>query len=216
MMRTQIEADLLLQTVVLVAEAMGLGAWMHAAISSPVLMGDPKFIKQYGPLLGFKFTTPKWRLLDILRWQVPLPNFAAVRAHPIGLRHNGEDLIKAHCPPYFASMAEAVDEVIARKFGPNGIYRDKATFDKIYRERFGETYLKEASDYSQDVIDCARDICTYIYETHGRFPAHADAIHAPGIWLQVHRIELEYYDKFFRNGLTQAHREHDALWGERE
>jgi hypothetical protein len=211
-MRTQIEADLLVQNLFLVAEAMGLGAWIHGAVSPAVLMGDPKFTKQYGPMLGFDFVTPKWKLVDILRWQVPLPKYSGLRANAVGLRHKGEHLIKGCCPPYYDSMSEAVDAVVAAKFGPNGIYQDKSTFDKIYRAPFGATYLKEASVYSQDVIECTRDICTYIYQTHGRFPAHVDAIYAPGIWLQVHHVEQDYYDTYFSNGLTQAHRDHDRLW----
>ncbi|HEX6374514.1 MAG TPA: hypothetical protein VFZ91_02225 [Allosphingosinicella sp.] len=212
-MRTQIEADLLVQTLFLVADAMGLGAWIHGAISPPVLLGDPKFSKQYGKMLDFDFVTPKWKLADLLRWQVPLPRFANLRAHPVGLRHKGEVLIKGSCPPYYDSMGEAVDAVIAGKFGPNGIYKDEKVFAQIYKDDFGKEYLREASDYSSDVIECTRDICTYIYETHGRFPAHTDAIHVPGIWLQVHNVELEYYDRFFRNGTTSAHRDHDRNWG---
>src|SRR5262245_25736724 len=97
-LRTQIEADLLLQNVMLVAEAMGLGAYIHGSISPPVLLGDPKFTAQYGPMLGFDFATPRWRLLDILRWQVLLPKYSNLRAHPIGLSVGGEHLIKAKCP----------------------------------------------------------------------------------------------------------------------
>ena len=62
------------------------------------------------------------------------------------------------------------------------------------------------------MIDCARDICDYIHETHGRFPRTLDAIHVPGIWLQVHHLEIEYYEKFFQHGLTSTHREHDTRW----
>jgi hypothetical protein len=211
-MRTQIEADLLIQNMFLVAEAMGLGAWIHGSMSPPVLMGDPKFIAKYGPMLGFDFVTPRWKLLDLLRWHVPLPKYANLRANAVGLRHKGEILIKGSCPPYFDSMSAAVDDVIAAKFGPQGIYSDPSTFDKIYRGTFGQTYLKEASVYSKDVIDCTRDICTYIYETHGRFPAHVEAIHAPGIWLQIHHLEQEYYDVYFQHGLTQVHRDHDKTW----
>ncbi|HEX3308624.1 MAG TPA: hypothetical protein VHS32_20450, partial [Streptosporangiaceae bacterium] len=58
----------------------------------------------------------------------------------------------------------------------------------------------------------ARDICTYIYETHGRFPAHCDTIHVPGVWLQAHHVEEDYYEKFFRNGLTEQHLLHDQRW----
>ncbi|HEY2224102.1 hypothetical protein [Actinomycetospora sp.] len=211
-MRTQIEADLLLQNLMLVADAMGLGAWIHASISPPVLLGDPKFRGTYGPMLGFDFATPRWHPADMLRWQVPLPRYADLRAVPVALRHRGEDLIAATCPPNYPSMAAAVDDVVASKFGPHGLYADRPTFDRIYRDGYGAEYLKEAGVYSEQVIDCARDICAYIYETHGRFPAHVEPIHVPGVWLQAHHVEEGYYERFFRGGLTDAHRHHDQDW----
>jgi hypothetical protein len=211
-LRTQIEADLLLQNLMLTADAMGLGAWIHATIGPPTLLGDPKFVNEYGPMLGFEFVTPRWHPLDVLRWQVPTPQHANLRAHPVGLKVGSEHLIKARCPPYYGSMAEAVDSVIAGKFGPGGVYQDRATFGRIYKGGYGDRYLAEAARYGEDVIDCARDVCTYIHETHGRFPAHCDAIHVPGVWLQVHHPELEYYDRFFRDGLTDAHHLHAEAW----
>jgi len=211
-LRTQIEADLLLQNLMLVADAMGLGAYIHGSISPPVLLGDPKFTEQYGKMLGFEFAVPPFKLLDIIRWQVLLPSLANLRANPIGLKLGNEFLMKAKCPPYYATMKAAVNEVTAGKFGPNGVYKDSAMFAQIYKSQYGATYLAEASDYGSDVIDCATDVCTYIYETHGRFPAHVDAIYVPGVWLQVHHADIEYYDKYFRNGVTDAHRQHDAHW----
>ena len=211
-LRTQIEADLLLQNLMLVAEAMGLGAYIHGSISPPVLLGDPKFVDQYGSMLGFEFVTPRFRLLDIIRWQVLLPSLSSLRAHPVGLKAGGEYLIKAMCPPYYPSMKEAVAEVMAGKFGPHGIYKDSELFAKIYKGDFGDRYLKEASEYSGDVIACVTDICEYILDTHGRFPAHVDAIYVPGVWIQFHHPDIEYYDRYFRNGLTQTHRQHDAHW----
>ena len=211
-MRTQIEADLIVQNLFLTAEAMGLGAWIHGAISPPVMLGDPKFQKTYGPMLGFDFVVPKWKLMDLLRWHIPLPRFANMRANAIGLRHKGEHLIKGMCPPYYDSMNEAIDAVIAEKFGPNGIYKNKETFEHIYKPGFGARYLAEASDYAADVIACTRDICNYIYDVHGRFPAHCETIHVPGIWIQIHHVEEQYYDRFFANGLTNAHRRHQTNW----
>jgi hypothetical protein len=211
-MRTQIEADLLLQTLMLGADAMGLGAWIHGSISPPVLLGDPKFRNRYGSMLGFDWTIPKWRIADMLRWHVPSPWHAALRANAIGLRHEGEHLIKAACPPHYETMRDAVHAVIAQKFGPDGIYSDKALFDRIYKGDFGARYLREASNYAADVIDCTADICSYIYQTHGRFPAHCEAIHVPGVWLQAHHLDEPYYERFFRDGLTDAHRAHDQRW----
>ena len=211
-LRTQIEADLLLQNLMLMAEAMGLGAWIHACLSPPVLLGDPKFTAQYGKMLGFDFVTPRFRLLDILRWQVLLPRLADLRAHPVGLKVGDDYVIRAKCPPFYPSMAAAVDDVVAHKFGPHGVYRDKATFGRIYNQDFGDRYLNEAQQYSEEVIACVKDICEYIHQTHGRFPAHVDAIHVPGVWIQVHHPDLLYYDRYFRDGLTQIHRMHDAKW----
>lgn len=211
-LRTQIEADLLVQNLMLLAEAMGLGAWIHASISPEVLLGDPKFRDRYGPMLGFEFVTPPFKLLDILRWQVPLPKYADLRSHPVGLKLGDEYLIKAMCPPYYPSMTDAVTEVIRLKFGPDGVYNDTGTFTKIFKGDYGARFLKEAQSYSEDVIGCARDICEYIYHTHGRFPAHVDAIHVPGIWLQVHHPDIVYYDRFFEHGLTDAQRLHDQHW----
>jgi nitroreductase len=211
-MRTQIEADLLVQNLMLAADAMGLGAWIHGTIHPQIMLGDPKFSRAYGRMLGFDFVTPRFRLADVLRWHVPLPKYAALRSHPVGLRVDGEQLIKAACPPNFPSMEAAVDSVVRAKFGPGGIYTDEKTFAHIYKGDYGRRYLAEASAYEQAVIDCARDVCVYIHRTHGRFPAHADAIHVPGIWLQIHHVETEYYERFFANGTTDAHRRHAARW----
>jgi len=212
MLRTQIEADLLLQNLFLTAEAMGLGAWIHASLSPPVLMGDPKFVAEYGPMLGFEFVTPPYRMLDLVRWQVPLPKYTNLRAHPVGLKVGDEYLIRAKCPPYFASMSDAVDDVVNLKFGPSGVYRDTATFEKIFQGDYGDRYLKEAAVYSNDVIACVRDICEYIHHTHGRFPAHCDALYPPGVWIQIHHPDIEYYDRFFRDGITETQRSHDHNW----
>ncbi|BEL06264.1 hypothetical protein Q0Z83_044550 [Actinoplanes sichuanensis] len=211
-MRTQIEADLLLQNLMLGAEAMGLGAWIHGSISPPVMLGHPKYRKAYGSMLGFDWVTPPWRPSDLLRWQIPVPWQASIRADAVGLRHQGEYLIKAMCPPFYDTMADAVAAVVADKFGPDGIYTDDALFARIYQGEFGAKYLAEASDYAADVIACATDICTYIYETHRRFPAHCEAIHVPGVWIQAHHVDEPYYDRFFTTPLTDAHRDHDRAW----
>ncbi|MEW2387912.1 hypothetical protein AB0933_06070 [Streptomyces venezuelae] len=212
-LRTQIEADLLLQNLMLTAEAMGLGAWIHASISPQIALGDPKFSRAYGRMLGFTFVTPRWRLPDVWRWHVPLPKYADLRSHPVGLKSpEGEPLIEAACPPAHRTMASAVDAVIRAKFGPGGTYGDKDVFSRIYKEGYGQRYLAEASEYEDRVVECARDICAYILRTHRRFPAHTDAIHVPGVWLQVHHVETEYYDRFFADGLTDAHRRHEGLW----
>ena len=109
-------------------------------------------------------------------------------------------------------MAHAVQAVIDMKYGPQGIYKDQGYFGKIFKDDRGQRYIDEVPRYKDEVIECVQDVCTYIYETHGRFPAHVDAIYVPGVWLQAHHLDLEYYDELFTNGYTQTQREHQRLW----
>jgi hypothetical protein len=167
--RSRVEADLLLQNLILGAEAMGVGAEIQEAMSAPVLLGDPRYRATYGRMLDFDWDVPAWKPADLLRWQLPRPSLARLRANPIGLRRGAEHLIKAVTPPNYDTMSDAVDAAVAARFGRNSVHRDDS------------------------VIECVRDICSYIYRTHGRFPAHCDAIQVPGVWLQAHHVAEDYY-----------------------
>ena len=163
-------------------------------------------------MLDFDWITPRWKLADILRWQVPLPKYADLRATTIGLRHKGEHLIKAMCPPNYATMADAVDAVVAEKFGPQGIYPDEALFARIYRGEFGAQYLRQASNYSADVIALR--------------PGHLH-LHLRDPWAVPRALRRHpcagrvapgpprrgrYYQQYFRHGLTEEHQMHDQRW----
>jgi hypothetical protein len=210
-LRTQIEADLLLQNLALVLQAMGLGGWIHASVSPPYLLGSPHLATAEDRRQGlpFDWQTPRFRLLDLFRWGTFLPS---VRAHPVGLKVADEFLIKGMCPPYYPNLSDAVDAVVAMKFGKQGIYEDRAYFRNAFRGGGGDRYVDEVPHYEPDVVACVKDVCNYIYHTHGRFPAHVDAIYVPGVWLQAHHLDLKYYDTLFNNGYTQTHAQHQRLW----
>jgi hypothetical protein len=194
-MRTQIEAELLLQNLMLMLQAMGLGGWIHSAVSTTSLL----------PALGFSYVTPHYRGLDFFRWGTFV---TSPRSQPIGLPPH----IQCMCPPYYESMADAVQAVVDAKYSASGAYGDEAYFRGIFRDDRGASYLKEVPHYKDEVIACAKDICTYIYERHGRFPAHCDAIYAPGVWLQAHHLDLRYYDTLFKSGYSETQREHQQRW----
>lgn len=202
--RTDIESNMLMQNLFLTTQALGLGGWIHAGFASPFLLSNP-YLSPEGYGLGFRYVTPKFKLFDIFRWGVPFPKY---RANPVGL----DGIIEGMCPPYYNNMSDAVDAFLEAKYGPGGVYKDQATFEKVFNDGFAEPYLKEVPHYTQDVIDCAKDICNYIYKQHGRFPAHVDAIFVPGIWIQVHHIDTDYYDYLFRNGYADSQRVHQELW----
>ena len=202
--RSHIEPDLLLQNLVLVLQAMGLGGWIHASVSPPFLLGHPMYSQETRGL-GFRWHVPRFWPLDAVRWGVPLPK---VRANPVGL----DGVLEGMCPPYYKSMSDAVDALLERKYGEGGVYDDRTYFNRVFREGLTERYLREVPHYSAEAIECTKDICTYVYEKHGRFPAHVDAMYVPGIWLQAHHLDLDYYDTLFREGYSESHGQHQALW----
>lgn len=202
--RTDVEAYLLLQNLFLTTQAMGLGGWIHAAFASPYLLGHPLY-RDEARGLGFRYQVPRFRLGDLFRWGTFLTK---PRANPVGL----EGVIEGTCPPYFENMSDAVDAILAMKYGDEGTYREPEPFEKIFNDGFAKKYVDEVPHYRQDTIECVKDICNYIYRKHRRFPAHVDAIYVPGIWIQAHHLDLDYYDYLFREGYSESHRRHDELW----
>ena len=73
-------------------------------------------------------------------------------------------------------------------------------------------YLRQATHSSPGAIEYTKEICNYIWDTYGRFPAHVEAFYTPGMFLQVSNLELEYYEKFFRPEQFERQSAHDALW----
>jgi hypothetical protein len=220
-MRTEYEAYFLLQNLALCLQAMGLGGWIHASIGPPYLLGDPFASPETRGVLNVRWHIPdrsflKQFTIDLLRWGTPK---APMRANPCGLLRPGvtpetasEDdwLIKCLCTPNYTVEA-AVDKIVSEK---HQLYADRALFSRIFRDGQADTYIREVPPYRPEVIECVKDICRYLQETHGRFPAHADGLFVPGIWLQAHHLDLSYYDDLFTSGVgyTNTQRDHQSHW----
>ena len=193
------ESFFLTQNLMLVAQGMGLGAWVHVTTPSNYLFDGQG--GKVGSGLGFRMDTPArtWG-----RWP-PLP---ANQPNPVGI----DGVLEGLCPPY-VTIDEAVDQVLEQKYGSNGAYGNQAVFTRPYRKADnGKTFLAEGERYSTEAIAYTREVCHYIYDTYGRFPAHVDAFYQPGTWLQVCHLELEFYDRFFDSALYQGQAEHDGVW----
>jgi len=204
--RIHIEADLLLQNLLLTIQALGLGGWIHGAFAGPYLLGSPDSVPLYGKGLAFRFETPKkslWRLLK--KVITPLP---AWQPNPVGL----DGILEALCPPYYNNMSEAVDALLNTKYGKGGLYTDPKYFDKVFKPKLAEEFLEQVPHFSDEVVACCKDICNYIYDTYGRFPGHVDAMYVPGVQVQAHHLDLAYYDKLYTRGYSSTQAEHQATW----
>ncbi|HUA85418.1 MAG TPA: hypothetical protein VMB85_16255 [Bryobacteraceae bacterium] len=202
-LRIDFECFFHLQNLMLIGQAMGLGGWVHASVAPPyILQRDPS--KQWLGL-GFRMANPKtWADTD---WP-PVP---ASQPNPVGI----DGILEGLCPPYIKSMDDAVDQVLAEKYGAGGVYNDVNIFKRAYLSQdFAQDYLQNATHYSDKAVAYAKQICDYIVETYGRFPAHVDAFHVPGIWLQFSHLEIEYYEKYYNPAQFRRQAGHAQMWGE--
>ena len=204
MWRIDSEMFFLLQNLMLLGEAMGLGAWGHACAFVPYIFQRNEKEDLLG--LGFQHVVPP-KPVTTAPMPAPLPN-------PVGIPGK----LEALCPPFVANMDEAVDKLLDEKFGGDGIFA-KRQCDLLARaydnEENAQTYinhLKPHEQYTPQAVQYAKDICNYIYETYGRFPAHVNAFHAPGYWLQFHHLEEEYYETYFKPSQWRNQAEHQELW----
>ncbi|GAB4565977.1 MAG: hypothetical protein Tsb0020_17250 [Haliangiales bacterium] len=202
--RTDVEVHLLLQNLSLATQALGLGGWIHASLPTRHLLGHPNYTSEDNRGLGFRWLVPD---------RSPLPDAdLSALAHPVGL----DGLIEGWCPPYYSSMSDAVDACIEAKYAEGtGTYGDATVLNKIFKPGLAEKYMSECPPFSERSIACAKEICENIYETHGRFPpplVSMDAISTPGIWLQAHHLDLDYYDELFNEGYADSQRDHQKLW----
>jgi hypothetical protein len=196
--RTEYESILLLQNLALVAQAMGLGGWIHAAFAPQILLGG---YPEMGPGLRFRFEKPA-RL-------IPLPRpYPAATPNPVGL----DGLLQSYAPPYFPDTDAAIDAILEEKYGKSGLYSDPATAAPNMKPASAEAFVREASHIEPEVIDVVRAICRYIWHTYGRFPAHCHAIDSAGIWIQCHHVDPEFYDRHFTAGHSPMQAAHAAAW----
>jgi hypothetical protein len=201
-LRTDYESFFLLQNLMLVGQALGLGGWVHSSVFAPWVLQRNPAKGEFG--LGFRFETPKKKWAH---WP-PLPS---TQPNPVGI----DGVLEGLCPPYVTSMNQAVDIFIKEKYGPHSMYGDPARFAAPYKDPANaEEYLRHQVPFSAKSIEYAKEICTYLYETYGRFPAHVDAFHVPGIWVQFSHLELEYYEKFYQPSLFTRQAAHAAIWQE--
>lgn len=170
----------------LMLQAVGLGGWMFDGISPFSVLGasgDPEV-----PGLGFRFDS-----LD--RW--PLPNITGLPG-----------VLEGHCPPHYRNMRAAVEEVVARKFGPRGPFHRETPGP--YRDT--PNVRGSAKPHDAHFVDCVTTMADYVYDRFGKFPGTVPTMHVL-MYLQAHHLELDYYDKYIGPGAyLHTHAQHQADW----
>lgn len=166
--------------------ATGIGGWMHGGFTPLVVMGGTPVCRG----LGFRFVSSK---------EDPFPN-------PVGL----DDYFEGFCPPYYTSMADAVEAAV------EGMGEKLDDWERrgmvLPHTVSNEEFEKAVPGVSTEGVECVKDICTYIYETYGKFPAFNDTMHLL-YFIQAHHLDTDFYDKYFKPGAyLETHKRHFEKW----
>jgi hypothetical protein len=198
-----IEQGMMLQNLGLMCQALGLG-------------GFPNFAEHefsWFQALGFRMEEmPAGQYLGAGRFMSAILNLFG-RNEPVpyalGLEHDGRPLLAPYCPPYFASMKDAVAAVVATKYGAQGLFRGGASHS-AWREP--EKIAAAVSDISPAAFDATVAYCEYIYNRYGRFPAHMPPFRTV-LGFQAGHLDTEFYDRHYRpEALSETERSHMERW----
>jgi hypothetical protein len=178
---TGAEQPLMLQNMYLAAQAIGLGAWIFSSTPGPVVMGGSPLT----PGLGFRFhQTEKQGPRQRPEWVGP------GMGNPVGL----DGVFEAYCPPNYPSMSDAVQAIYDAKWGEQGIYTKGPA--AVKNKQSLDLNVPKTSEWC---LEATKDLCEYIWDTYGRFPATMDAMQMH-IWFQAHHLETDFYDKYYQPG----------------
>ncbi|HEX4263295.1 MAG TPA: hypothetical protein VH597_03065 [Verrucomicrobiae bacterium] len=192
------EQGMMLQNLGLMAQALGLGGfpnfanhefgWFQALGFRMAEMPVNRYVGA-GPVVSFA--------MKLLKRNPGIP-------YPVGLEKDGEVLLKPFCPPYFATMTEAVRAVAEIKFGARGLFRDSAGTSAW--QKHGEL-VQQIPSVSEVAIQATAAYCEYLWQRYGRFPVYMPPYRTV-LGFQACHLDAEFYDRFYRPGvLSENQRE---------
>ena len=182
------EQPLLCQNINLIQQALGLGGWLFTGFASRYMLGAAPNCKG----LGFRCIDSEHTDSD---WG------STVNKLPVGL----DGHFVGFCPPYYANMNDAVDAFNEMKWS-NWKHENMP-----YKE--SEAILDAVKKPTKKEIMVVKDLCNYIYETYGSFPAFSDTMFTR-MMVQSHIIDTDFYDKFYPEGAySKKHKSHKENWG---
>ena len=142
-MRTQVEADLLVQNLFLAAEAMGLGAWIHGVDLAARADGRSRSSsRQVRPDAGLRFRRPEVEDHGLrFAGRYSCPNMPTCAPTPSGCATGASISSRVRVLLTTTAMAEAVRRRrVPPSSGHSGIYSDTSTLrHKSIAAQFGET-----------------------------------------------------------------------------
>ncbi len=194
-----VEQGLVVQNLMLATQALGLGGHPFSGGKGRVTMGGEELWHAIGGegsagSLGFTFS----RVPD----DAP---YAAGQLVPVGL----PGIFEGALPPFHASMDDAVESVIARRFGPSGWFTAAGRHRLPWRDATPAGVVQRPSP---EAVAATKLLCSYIWNAYGRFPATIDPF-LMTVWYQAAHLDVEFYDRYYPPEALPAHiRSHMHDW----
>jgi len=129
--------------------------------------------------------------------------------YPLALERDGEVLLQPFCPPFYATMKEAVRAIVDIKYGSQGTFRGGIT-QSAWRDP--AAIAKGIPKISERAVDAAIAYCQYIYDRYHRFPAYMPPFRTV-LGFQACHLDTEFYDRYYRGeALSETERSHMEKW----
>ena len=180
------EAAFMGQLMTLAMQATGLGGWVFGGFSSLVVLGGTPAAKG----LGFRFRTAPAE---------PFP-------FPVGR----EGLFEAFCPPFHDDMDAAVDAALAGATMSMDAWEARGMLKPHLADN--RSFDEATVQASPEGVACVKDVCRYVHDVFGKFPATVDPIQM-SVMIQAHHLDLDFYDRHMKPGAyLDSHRTHFRDW----
>jgi hypothetical protein len=184
-----VEQGAIVQNLGLMNQALGLGGFPHFAAHP------------YGwtQALGFRMEEPRLSRVTaagpVMKTALKLLGKDIVIPTAVGLERDGQVLIKPYCPPYYASMREAVLAFVDAKYAKaTGSFRDGGEATAWLDAPSVQARIPE---YSATAVEATIAYCEYVYARYGRFPAACGPFRTC-LAYQAHRLDPDFYARFYR------------------
>jgi hypothetical protein len=183
-----VEQGMMLQNLGLMTQALGLGGFPHFANHEFAWFQAMGFRMESMPASRYLGVGPLVALgMKCLKRDLPVP-------YPIGLEREGRVLLRPFCPPYFATMRDAVHAVVELKFGANGIFRGPGHGSAWSNHPETVGAIPRVSDAA---VAATTAYCEYLWGRYGRFPVYLPPFKTV-LGFQACHLDAEFYDRFYR------------------
>ena len=170
--RTDYEAHFLLQNLMLTGEALRLGGVGARRADDPARLAARS-----------RQGRPRPRLPRVQREDVRLALEALAAGARLAARTTSASTAcsRACARRTSTTWTRRSTRCSRRSSAPGGTYTNAEVFAQSYKDKAtAETYMKHAGHPPAEAIEYTKEICRYLVDTYGRFPAHTDAVPPAG------------------------------------